>query len=744
MTNPHLINAAVADASPDHPQSLRTTDERVQQTPPIQRISELRPKLFYEGWGISENPFGVTPDPRYLYQSKTHAEAISSLVIGVECGVGFQALIAPPGMGKTTVLMDVLEQFKEVACTGFLCQPQGNSSDLLRSLIAELEGEAHESDLVEMQEVINNLLLREKRAGKLTIVIIDEAQSLTTSVLETVRLLSNFETSTDKLLHIILAGQPQLAERLASPEAAQLSQRISVLTTLVSFDLEDTAKYVDHRLKVAGYRRKPLFSPAALNLIWEHSRGTPRTINKLCFNAMLVARSAEQKQIDSEIIQEVVSDLDLERLCRKVEASCGAKTEATTPDIKRAILDLERLSSKIKASFGAKTEAAVTLTPDIKDAIPEPASQAGPKEFVSCSAEPEATVCNIKKNIRMSGVPDTAAETETKTIDVQHPTPARSLEADKTVAGKSLHAEVPPETTAEPEPAREVIPDPLPRLDGISNPALKSNIKHLEPDSAFRGDAVPRTRSEPGSLADSKLDLAENSLPSLGYEPDSHVEPASQAGKSLALVTPIAASQSVTWKIGQALWSNAKSGADTRYEMDAASGIDLDAGSVTKTIEEKPEPSNIESAPAAVDQSQIVPVEGRLFGDVGGSRLTRSREVSVWIRAKWQRRRSAIYLGVAALLSLLVLLWHPPSNRAPGEPQQSTFDQLMLTLGVADPVPRTISRGNPEARVWVDVRTGLYYCPGGEMYGKTRGGNFTTQRDAQENRFKTANHKACP
>ncbi len=314
MTNLHLINAAVAEPSPDHPQSLRTTEERAQQTPPIQRIGELRPKLFYDGWGISENPFGVTPDPRYLYQSKTHAEAISSLVIGIECGVGFQALIAPPGMGKTTILMDVLEQFKEVARTGFLCQPQGNSSDLLRSLIVELEGEAHESDLVEMKEVINDLLVREKRAGKLTVVIIDEAQSLSTSVLETVRLLSNFETSNDKLLQIILAGQPQLAERLASPELAQLSQRISILTTLLPFVVEDTRNYIEHRLMIAGYKGPPLFTSAAVRLIWESSGGVPREINTLCFNALLLARAAEQKQVHPAILNEVLADLDLDRI----------------------------------------------------------------------------------------------------------------------------------------------------------------------------------------------------------------------------------------------------------------------------------------------------------------------------------------------------------------------------------------------------------------------------------------------
>ncbi|PYV64774.1 MAG: hypothetical protein DMG97_34000, partial [Acidobacteria bacterium] len=140
-----------------------------------------------------------------------------------------------------------------------------------------------------MQDTLNQLLIREHRASRQTIVIVDEAQSLDTSVLETLRLLSNFETPTEKLLQIILAGQPQLAQRLASPELAQLYQRISIRATLIPFDLEDTRNYIEHRLKIAGYRGPPLFTPAAVRSIWERSSGVPREINTLCFNALLLA-----------------------------------------------------------------------------------------------------------------------------------------------------------------------------------------------------------------------------------------------------------------------------------------------------------------------------------------------------------------------------------------------------------------------------------------------------------------------
>src|SRR6266436_1356117 len=200
MANPLLMKSVSAQLPSANALPPGRADDRVPQKEQLQPISGLRPRLLYERYGILENPFGVTPNPRYLYHSKTHGEARASLIIGIECGVGFQALIAPPGMGKTTVLFDVLERFNKVARTAFLFQIHGDSCDFLRYLISELGGEAHDSDVVRMQDIINELLIRERRAGRQTIIVIDEAQMLNTSVLETVRLLSNFETPTEKLL----------------------------------------------------------------------------------------------------------------------------------------------------------------------------------------------------------------------------------------------------------------------------------------------------------------------------------------------------------------------------------------------------------------------------------------------------------------------------------------------------------------------------------------------------------------
>lgn len=367
MANRPLVSATSAQPPRDDVLPPRRPAERGTHKAELYPIGGLRSELLFEQYGILENPFGVTPDPRYLYQSRSHAEARASLIIGIECRVGFQTLIAPPGMGKTTILFNLLEQFNNVARTAFLFQTHGDSRDFLRSLISELEDEARDSDLVGMQDTINHLLIREHRAGRQTIVIIDEAQSLNTTVLETLRLLSNFETHTQKLLQIILAGQPQLAQRLATPEAAQLYQRISIRTTLIPFDLEDTRNYIEHRLRVAGYQGPPLFTPAALKLIWERSGGVPREINTLCFNAVLLAKAVEQKQVDSDILQEVLADLDLDRILSKNDTPASPMEGAQAARRLRtrtAPLDLRSTPARVDNSRDA-------AVPDIKAEVNE-------------------------------------------------------------------------------------------------------------------------------------------------------------------------------------------------------------------------------------------------------------------------------------------------------------------------------------------------------------------------------------
>ncbi|MGB2888063.1 MAG: AAA family ATPase [Candidatus Acidiferrales bacterium] len=268
--------------------------------------------MFLEYYKLDEQPFGVTPDPRYLYLSATHREALASLYYGVTAGRGFVGLIAKPGMGKTTLLFQLLQRLEASARTVFLFQTLCNPRDFLRSLLADLGVEDGSGDLVRMHSKLNEVLLQASRAEKRFVVVIDEAQNLEDPVLEVVRMLSNFETRREKLMQIVLAGQPQFAERLASPELVQLRQRVSILGRLTPFTSEETNSYIDHRLRVAGYDfETSLFTGRARALIAKHGEGIPRNINNICFNALSLGCALKRKTIDGDIVREVLGDLDL-------------------------------------------------------------------------------------------------------------------------------------------------------------------------------------------------------------------------------------------------------------------------------------------------------------------------------------------------------------------------------------------------------------------------------------------------
>jgi type II secretory pathway predicted ATPase ExeA len=266
--------------------------------------------MFLEFYNLRQQPFGVTPDPAYLYPTRTHREALSSLLSGIKDGRGFFALIAEPGMGKTTLLYQLLDELHESARTVFLFQTQCDSREFFQYLLNELGVDTCGMDLVSMHSKLNEILFAEMIAGRRFVLIVDEAQNLEDSVLETVRLLSNFETSYAKMLQIVLAGQSQLSDKLAQPQLAQLRQRLAVLARLEPLSAAETANYIEHRLKVAGYSGAPLFTPEAVSLIAECSRGIPRTINNLCYHALSASHARGCETISVKIVQQVVSKFD--------------------------------------------------------------------------------------------------------------------------------------------------------------------------------------------------------------------------------------------------------------------------------------------------------------------------------------------------------------------------------------------------------------------------------------------------
>lgn len=266
---------------------------------------------FLEHFGLSEQPFGVTPDPRFLFLGSKHRQALAALNYGTASNRGFLTLIAPPGMGKTSLLFSYLEGLRNKARTVFLFQTDGDSRELMSYILADLGLDGTGKDLPEMHSILNHVLTEEMHAGRRFVLVIDEAQNLTERVLESVRLLSNFETPWTKLMQIVLAGQPQLAERLAKPAMAQLQQRISFAARIEPLNSEEVAAYVDHRLWVAGYKGSSPFSIGARTLLAEQSEGIPRKINNLCFCAMSLGWATNQKIIDREMMRDVLADMDL-------------------------------------------------------------------------------------------------------------------------------------------------------------------------------------------------------------------------------------------------------------------------------------------------------------------------------------------------------------------------------------------------------------------------------------------------
>ena len=267
---------------------------------------------FLEYYGLNEQPFGVTPDPRFLYLGPQHRQALAALNYGTESNRGFLTLIAQPGMGKTSLIFQYLEGLRDKARTVFLFQTGSSSRDLMRYLLADLGLDGSSKDLPEMHSILNQVLLEEMRAGRQFVLVIDEAQNLDEKVLESVRLLSNFETPWMKLMQIVLAGQPQLAEQLAKPSMAQLRQRVSLSIRIEPLTSEEVNAYVDHRLWVAGCRGSSLFSVGARALLAEVSEGIPRNINNMCFCAMSLGWATKQKTIDREMMRDVLTDLNLE------------------------------------------------------------------------------------------------------------------------------------------------------------------------------------------------------------------------------------------------------------------------------------------------------------------------------------------------------------------------------------------------------------------------------------------------
>jgi general secretion pathway protein A len=330
-------------------------------------------------YGLPQQPFDVTPDPAYLYFTPSHREALASLKEGIDNFRGFMVLVAEPGMGKTTLMNKLMEEVADSARVVFLFQTQCSSHELLCFILNELEVDHAEMDVVAMHRALNQALLEEMLRGRRFVLVVDESQNLREPVLETIRLLSDFETTHSKLIQIVLAGQPQLAETLMKPSLMQLRQRISVLSSLKQLSAEETAEYVEHRLLASGWGGNLLFTAEALAEIAELSAGVPRSINNLCFNALLAGFHRGLEVIDADIVKEVAEKLNLESLVRRPQPDANSQQFATSVEtigatqLARALAAALRAEARPDASYenfiGPKPKPEVVLTGNLTEKV---------------------------------------------------------------------------------------------------------------------------------------------------------------------------------------------------------------------------------------------------------------------------------------------------------------------------------------------------------------------------------------
>jgi general secretion pathway protein A len=259
--------------------------------------------MYCSFFDLAEEPFSMTPDPRYIYFSRKHQEAFATLVYGVNHRKGFIEITGEIGAGKTTLCRRLLAEVSGKARTALIVNPGLSDTQLLSAIVDDFGIPCKGRNKKEYFDALNRFLLKVGSEGLTSVLIIDEAQNLSPKALEQIRLLSNIETETEKLLQIILVGQPELRQTLRHGSLVQLRQRIALRYHLPALDAQETGEYIAWRLKVAGGTGRVFFTPEAINFIYGVTRGIPRLINSLCDKGMLAAYVKETRTIDEEIME---------------------------------------------------------------------------------------------------------------------------------------------------------------------------------------------------------------------------------------------------------------------------------------------------------------------------------------------------------------------------------------------------------------------------------------------------------
>jgi general secretion pathway protein A len=283
--------------------------------------------VYAEFYGLKELPFALTPDPRFIYFTPSHTEVMANLHYGIESGKGLIVVTGEVGTGKTTILRWMMQRLDRTVLVAYLFNPRLSVTEFYQHVASLLDVQKWETK-PELLASLGQALESRHSRGLRTVLIIDEAQGLSPSVLEEIRLLSNFESDTAKQLQIVLTGQPELRDVLNNPDLRQLKQRVALRCVIKPLPtIDETDRYITSRLLASGAARTDIFSPEAIDYIYRCTEGIPRNINNLCDNALLAGYAAGEPTINRSIIEEVAESFDmLPRLDRGMQA--GEENEA--------------------------------------------------------------------------------------------------------------------------------------------------------------------------------------------------------------------------------------------------------------------------------------------------------------------------------------------------------------------------------------------------------------------------------
>ena len=392
-------------------------------------------------YGLSEKPFNLTPDPKYLFLSEKHKEAFAHLLYGIKSGSGFVMVTGEIGTGKTTICRNLVQQLDSDTELAFIFNPALKPVELIKKVLQEFGLAPKGESVLDLVEELNTYLLEAKTRGRNCVLLIDEAQNLSPQVLEQIRLLSNLETETEKLLQIVLVGQPELGDMLALHELRQLNQRITARYHLKELNEKETLQYVAYRLHAAGGRRSVRFNRSAIRQVYKRSGGTPRMINAICDRALLIGYTKEAHIITSAIVKRAAVEIRGEKVTagKKKDAKPSRWRWLPSPALLLAVVvayflmqqfgpALSEIVDSVRAPLGlvalntppSESETPPATTADAKVVDPGPVADVDVPEKPEAPEPPSAEAADsesVRLALTLSDVAPTAAcEAASRTI----------------------------------------------------------------------------------------------------------------------------------------------------------------------------------------------------------------------------------------------------------------------------------------------------------------------------------------